>query len=59
MRIMIILSIILLASTLICGLWIGAQDAVDVSSKVFHRNIGIGSSVFTMITMIVVLVSLK
>jgi len=37
-----ILTMFLLFSTLVCGLWIGAND-VDPSSIDFHRTIGIAT----------------
>ena len=47
---------LLLVSTLICGLWIKANHINDVESLNFHMNIGIGSIVFGLISVMLLIV---
>ncbi len=50
-----ILDIIMLLSTLICGLWISGQNLTGealVSSRTFHRNIAIASIVLSVIVIL-------
>jgi hypothetical protein len=54
-----IVSILMLLSTLICGLWIrNAGDKItDMASSLnFHMSIGVATVVITVITLIVVLI---
>lgn len=48
--IMRVISLSLLGSTLICGLYIGAQSSVDISSLQFHKMIGIAAIMFIAVT---------
>lgn len=41
-----VLAVILLLSTLICGLWIRSKDLNDPQSKVFHTKIGVAAVIF-------------
>jgi hypothetical protein len=34
---------LLLFSTLVCGLWTRGQDVVEMSSRNFHRSIGVAT----------------
>ncbi len=52
MSLMSILSLLGLASTLICGFWIKQQTDVDVSSINFHMIIGSASVLLTVVTLI-------
>ncbi len=50
-----VLDIILLLSTLICGLWISSQNLTGdalASSRAFHRNIAIASVVLSVIVIL-------
>lgn len=47
---------LLLLSTLICGLWIKANNVTEVSSLKFHMNIGILSVIFGCISVILLFV---
>jgi hypothetical protein len=54
-----ILSIVMLLSTLICGLWIhNAGDKITdlASSTNFHMNLGIATVVITVITLILIMI---
>lgn len=52
-----VLSMLLLLSTLICGLWIRAQGpAVDPSSLSFHLGIAVISILMTGLTLVLALV---
>lgn len=51
-NIMSVLSLLGLASTLICGLWIKQQINVDASSINFHMTLGIISVILTAFTLI-------
>lgn len=60
MKIMILLTgittILMLLSTLICGMWIKSNGVTDASSLLFHTRIGVGSVLigcaFVLITLI-------
>lgn len=47
-----ILTGLLLASTLICGLWMRAQEVVDPSSISFHMTIGVAAVLVAALTLI-------
>lgn len=49
------LTILTALSQLICGLWMQANGA-DASNKVFHTQLGIGTVVLSLITIIVMLI---
>ncbi len=42
----------LLLSTMICGLWIKANNIKDASSLNFHMNIGIASVIFGVVSVV-------
>lgn len=46
---------LLLLSTLICGLWIKSKGLTDISSLNFHMQIGIGSVIFGMISVVLLI----
>ncbi len=46
---------LLMLSTMICGLWIKANDITDPGSLNFHVNSGIASVVFSFITLFLVI----
>jgi len=53
--ILVVLDIILLLSTLICGLWISGQNLTGAeltSSREFHRNIAIASIVLSLVVIL-------
>jgi hypothetical protein len=53
--ILAILDIVLLLSTLICGLWISGQNLTGdalVSARTFHRNIAIASIMLSVIVIL-------
>ncbi len=47
-----VLTVLLLASTIICGLWIKSHAPVDPSSLQFHMVIGIASALVSTLTVI-------
>lgn len=47
-----IITFLLLLSTMICGLWLKANNVTDPSSFSFHINCGIASVAFCFITMV-------
>ena len=47
-----ILTGLLLASTLICGLWMRAQEVVDPSSISFHMTIGVAAALVAALTLV-------
>lgn len=51
-----ILSILLLLSTVICGMWIRAQANVEKSSIDFHMNIALAAAGSTLVTLVLALV---
>ncbi|AET69304.1 hypothetical protein Desor_3850 [Desulfosporosinus orientis DSM 765] len=54
-----IITFLLLLSTMICGLWLKANNATDPSSFSFHMNCGIASVVFCFITIVLLAVTLQ
>lgn len=50
------LTILMALSQLICGLWVKSHGS-DPSSITFHTQLGIGTVIMTVITLIVLLVS--
>ena len=53
--ILAVLDIIMLLSTLICGLWISGQNLTGealASSRAFHRNIAIASIVLSIVVIL-------
>lgn len=57
--VMSIVSILVLLSTLICGLWINGQETADVSSVNFHRTIALISTVLSTITMVIAIIGVS
>lgn len=53
-----IITALLMLSTMICGLWIRANNITDPSSFNFHVNCGIASVIFSLITLVMVIVML-
>jgi len=51
-------TILMALSELICGLWLQANGA-DASNIAFHSQLGIGTVVMTVVTLIVLLVQLS
>ena len=51
--IMAVLTGLLMLSTLICGLWMRAQETVDPSSISFHMGIALLSVVLALATLVV------
>lgn len=62
MKILIVIvavtALLLLLSTLICGLWIKEKGLTDVSSLKFHMQIGIAAVISSVIAIILLLVQL-
>lgn len=52
------LTVLLILSTMICGFWIRANNVTDPSSFSFHMNCGVASVVFSLITLVMVIVML-
>lgn len=58
--ILAVLDIILLLSTLVCGLWISGQNLTGeelASSRTFHRNIAIASIVLSLVIILWMLIA--
>jgi ABC-type Na+ efflux pump permease subunit len=53
-----IITALLMLSTMICGLWIRANNITDPSSFNFHVNCGIAAVVFSLVTLVMVIVML-
>lgn len=56
--VVVILTMLLLFSTLVCGLWIGANGG-DASSADFHRTLGIATVISSFIVCILALIAVK
>ncbi len=54
-----IITILCLITTMICGLWIRANNITESSSINFHVNSGILSIIFAVITLILVIILLN
>ena len=54
-----IITAIAVVSTMICGLWIRANNVTEPSSLDFHRTIGIVSVACCIITVVLVLILLR
>ena len=54
-----ILTVLVVLSTMICGLWIRANNVTDLGSLNFHRTIGIASVICCTITAIMVIILLR
>ena len=54
-----ILTALLFFSTLVCGLWIKANDVTEISSIKFHMTVGISSFVMFAVMVIAVLIKIK
>jgi len=54
-----IITVLVVVSTMICGLWIKANNVTDPSSLGFHRTIGIASVVCYVITAILVIILIR
>ena len=50
-------TLLLLASQMLCGFWL-ASHAVTPDGVVFHRNLGIGTGVFTVASLVTMMVML-
>ncbi|RPJ38752.1 MAG: hypothetical protein EHM21_16415 [Chloroflexi bacterium] len=50
------LTILMVLSQLICGLWMQSQAVIDPSSVTFHARLGISTVVIALITVIVMLI---
>ena len=46
-----VMTVLLLMSTIICGLWLRANNISDPASFEFHMNCGIAAGIFSVITM--------
>lgn len=46
-----VITVLLLLSTMICGLWLRANNMSDTDSFDFHINCGIAAVVFSVITL--------
>lgn len=53
-----IITTLLLLTTMICGLWIRANNVTDTGSLNFHVNSGIASVIFCLVTMILIIACL-
>ena len=53
-----IITALLMLSTMMCGLWIRANNITDPSSFDFHVNCGIAAVIFSLITLVMVIVML-
>lgn len=53
-----IITVLLLLTTMICGLWIRANNLAETNSMNFHINSGIASVVFAIITLISLIILL-
>ncbi len=53
-----ILTMLLLFSTLVCGLWIGSNGG-DASSADFHRTLGIATVISSFVVCILALVAVR
>lgn len=54
---MAVISIISLISTLICGMWMRKQPAVDASSIAFHMGLGTFAVIAASITIIALVIT--
>jgi hypothetical protein len=50
------ITVLLITSTMICGLWMAKNNITDPSSLAFHTNCGIASAGFCLITMALLVV---
>jgi hypothetical protein len=53
-----IITTLLMMTTMICGLWMKANNISDAGSLSFHINCGITSVVFSFITMLLLIIFL-
>jgi len=53
-----VITALLMTSTMICGLWMRSNNITDPSSFEFHVNCGIAAVVFSLITLVMVIVML-
>lgn len=54
-----IITALLMLSTMICGLWIKANNIAEKSSIDFHMSCGIAATIFCLVTLAMVIASLK
>ncbi|WP_099205907.1 hypothetical protein [Scatolibacter rhodanostii] len=54
-----IITVLLLLSTMVCGLWIRANQISDLSSLDFHMYTGISAVLFSILTLCLGLVTLS
>ena len=59
MMVSAIITLLVVLSTMICGLWIRANNITDTSSFDFHRTIGIVSVVCCVITTGLIIIFLR
>ncbi|WP_342757534.1 hypothetical protein [Kineothrix sedimenti] len=52
-----VITVLLLLSTMICGLWLRANNISDPGSFDFHVNCGIAAVVFSVITLCLAIVT--
>ncbi|HAE43496.1 MAG TPA: hypothetical protein DCG34_11375 [Clostridiales bacterium] len=52
-------TLLMMFSTVVCGLWIKANQVVEASSIKFHATIGILTAVLTVLLVVLVLIVLK
>lgn len=50
-----VITVLLMSSTMICGLWLRVNNISDPGSINFHINCGIAAVVFSFITMVLVI----
>lgn len=53
-----VITALLMTSTMICGLWMRSNNITDPSSFGFHMTCGISAVVFSLITLVMVIVML-
>ncbi|MDF2511999.1 MAG: hypothetical protein K0S04_1865 [Herbinix sp.] len=54
-----VITVLLLMSTMVCGLWLRANNISDPGSFDFHVNCGIASFVFSVITLCLAIITLS
>jgi hypothetical protein len=54
-----VITILLVLSNLMCGFWIKSHGPVDASSISFHMNLGVATSIFALVTSVLLIVLLK
>ena len=54
-----IITVLVGLSTMVCGLWIKANQVTDPSSLDFHRTIGIATVVCSIVTAVLVIILIR